>query len=404
VTAGPVADDVTVEQLERDPYPIYARLRREAPVCYVPAVGLWFITRWVDAMAAGQDPVRFPASMRGSPLDRTLGGSSVLTVDGREHARRRAPMEATLRPKPIGERAPAIVERIAHELLDALAPAGEAELMSAFCEPFGVLSLAAVVGLPELPAATLTRWFHEIATGTSNYEGDPVKQSVADATSAEVDATLRPRFEELFGRPDGTMISDMLHAEHGDLDERLASLMPSLKLALIGGLQEPAHGLGTTVAGVLGEPAQRDRFLTDPAGLARSATEEGIRWIAPIGTQGRAAGPDATIGGVTIPEGEAVGVMVPSANRDEEVWGPTADVFDLDRPHHAHAAFGFGPHFCVGMHLARHQMRIGLRALVDRLPNLRLDAERPPVFRGWEYRGPASLPVRWDRGSVGTRP
>ena len=71
-------------QLDADPYPIYERLRREAPVCWVPAVDLWFITRWADVVVAAEDPVRFPASMPGSPLDRTLGGASILTVDGDE--------------------------------------------------------------------------------------------------------------------------------------------------------------------------------------------------------------------------------------------------------------------------------------------------------------------------------
>ncbi|MEX0983758.1 MAG: cytochrome P450 [Actinomycetota bacterium] len=399
MAAAPVAEDVTVEDLERDPYPIYARMRREAPVCWVPAVGLWFITRWSDVMAAGESERRFPASMPGSPLDRTLGGRNVLTVDGHEHERMRAPMEATLRPKLLEAHAPARVQRVANELLDELAPQGEAELMSAFCEPFAVLTLAEVIGLPPVPAATLMRWFHQIAAGTSNYEGDPAKQVVADATSAEIDRTLRPRFADLLEEPDGSMISNMLHAETGDLDERMASLMPSLKLALIGGLQEPAHGLGTTVVGVLGDPGQREALLTDPGGLARKATEEGIRWISPIGTQGRAAGPGVTVAGVQIPEGEPVGIMVPSANRDEAAFGPTADVFDLDRARHAHAAFGFGSHFCVGHHLSRIQMRTGLRSLVDRLPGLRLDPERPAEFRGWEYRGPASLHVRWDPGA-----
>lgn len=396
MVAAPVADDVTVADLERDPYPIYARLRHEAPVCWVPAVGLWFITRWADVMAAGEDEVRFPASMPGSPLDRTLGGRSVLTVDGPEHERMRAPMEATLRPKLVEAHAPATVQRIADELLDDLAPRGEAELMSAFCEPFAVLTLAEVIGLPPVLAATLMRWFHQIAAGTSNYEGDPAKQAIADATSAEIDVTLRPRFADLLDEPDGSMISNMLHAETGDLDDRMSSLMPSLKLALIGGLQEPAHGLGTAMVGVLGDAAQRAAVFADPAGLARKATEEGIRWISPIGTQGRAAGPGVTVAGVEIPEGEPVGIMVPSANRDETAFGPTADAFDLDRSRHAHAAFGFGSHFCVGHHLSRIQMRTGLRSLVERLPGLRLDAERPPVFNGWEYRGPASLHVRWE--------
>jgi cytochrome P450 len=87
--------------------------------------------------------------------------------------------------------------------------------------------------------------------------------------------------------------------------------------------------------------------------------------------------------------------MVPSANRDETVWGDGADDFDLRRTKHANAAFGFGPHFCVGHQLARIQMRTGLRLLLDRFPRLHLDSERPPLFRGWEYRGPATLAVRW---------
>ena len=392
---SPAAPDVTVAQLDDDPYPIYERLRREAPVCWVPAVGLWFITRWADVVVAAEDPVRFPASMPGSPLDRTLGGASILTVDGDEHRAKRAPMETTLRPKRLEVEACETIERVADELLAGLAPRGEAELMAEFCEPFAVLTLAETIGLPPLGAPTLTRWFHEIAGGTSNYEADPAKQAIADRTSAEVDETLRPRFEELLAHPDGSMISDMLHAQHGDLEERLASVMPSLKLALIGGLQEPGHGLGTTVVGLLSDPDARARFAADPAGLARKATEEAIRWISPIGTQGRAAGPDLEFAGVRIPEGDGVGIMVPSANRDPDAFGPTADRFDLDRPRHAHAAFGYGKHFCVGHHLARLQMRTAVRVVFEGLPGLELDPAQPPVFRGWEYRGPASLPVRW---------
>ena len=70
-------------------------------------------------------------------------------------------------------------------------------------------------------------------------------------TVAEIDRVLRPQFEDQLAHPDGTMVSDMLHAETGDLDERMRAFMPTLKLALIGGLQEPAHGLGTTVVGLL---------------------------------------------------------------------------------------------------------------------------------------------------------
>ncbi len=391
-----VLDDVTVADLEDDPYPIYERCRRSAGACHVPAVDLWFVTRWADVVPGAEDPVRFPASMPGSPLDRTLAGRSVLTVDGAEQERLRAPMEATLRPRLVEERAPMIVERMCDELIDGFADRGEADLMSVFCEPLAVLSLAEVIGLRGLDAPTLRRWFHEIAAGTSNYENDPSKQVTADATVAEIDRVLRPQFEDQLAHPDGTMVSDMLHAEPGDLDERMRGFMPTLKLALIGGLQEPAHGLGTTVVGLLSAPDQLAAVREDPAGLIRKAVDEGIRWISPIGTQGRCAGPDVVFDGVEIPEGAPVGLMVPSANRDPEVWGPTADAYDPFRPRHANAAFGFGPHFCVGHQLARVQMRTGLRRLLDRLPGLRAHPDRAPVFSGWEYRGPAELWVTWD--------
>ena len=89
-------------------------------------------------------------------------------------------------------------------------------------------------------------------------------------------------------------------------------------------------------------------------------------------------------------------MLVSSANRDEAVWGETAAAFDLFRPRRNHAAFGFGPHFCSGHHFSRAQMRIGIRHLFERLPSLRLDPERPPLFHGWEFRAPRHLHVRWD--------
>jgi cytochrome P450 len=391
-----VIDDVTVETLEHDPYPIYARLRREEPVAFVPAVGLWFVTRWQDLVDAAEDSTRFPAALPDSPLDRTCGGPTVLTVDGAEQTRLREPMEGTLRPRTIERFAPEIVAAIATRLLDGFVADREVDLMDAFCEPLAVLSLARAIGLPEdLDAATLRRWFHDIAGGTSNYEADREKQRVADATAAEVDDVLRPRLELLLAEPDGTMLSDMLHAETGDLETRMHDFMPTLKLALIGGLQEPAHGLGSTIVGLLEHPAQLAAVRDQPQILIRRAVDEGLRWVSPIGTQGRVAGHGAIVSGVTIPPGDAVGLMIPSANRDEEIWGDTADAFDLRRAKHANAAFGFGPHFCVGHQLARIQMRTGLGALLDRCPGLQLDPQRPPVFRGWEYRGPATLPVRW---------
>ena len=114
---------VTVEQLDADPYPIYARMREEFPVCWVPAVGLWFVTRWADVQHVNTRPELFTADVAESPLVRALGPNA-LTVDGELHKRLREPVEAPLKPKLVDEWAPGIVAPIAEERIDAIADAG----------------------------------------------------------------------------------------------------------------------------------------------------------------------------------------------------------------------------------------------------------------------------------------
>ena len=138
-------------------------------------------------------------------------------------------------------------------------------------------------------------------------------------------------FEALWEEPDGSTISTMLQRAEGTLEERVAQVLPTLKVILLGGMQEPAT-----------EPARRSRVCCsrvrptwsprDPAGLTTAAVEEGLRWVSPIGTQTRRACAEIELGGATLPGGASLGVLVSSANRDEAVWGPTADAFDLTRP------------------------------------------------------------------------
>jgi cytochrome P450 len=388
------AEAVTVEDLERDPYPVYARLRREAPVCFVAAVGLWFVTRWEDVEQAATHPELFSARVTPSPLERTMGGESILLLDGEPQRRLRAMLDPSLRPRVVEERMPALVEPLVAELLDALEPRGSAELMSEYFEPVSVLSLGRVLGLGHLDGATLRGWFHGLAQGAINFEDDPARWAVSDAIGAEIDRELAPVFERLLAAPDGSTIATMLEHAEGTPAERITQILPTLKVILLGGMQEPGHAGGSTVLGLL-ESGQAEALAADPSGLVREAIEEGLRWLSPIGTQTRRASAETRLGGATMPAGANVGLLVSSANRDEAYWGPTADRFDLFRPRRNHAAFGFGPHFCSGHHFSRVQMRIALQRLFERLPHLRLDPARPPEVRGWEFRAPRSLHVLW---------
>jgi len=389
------AASITVEELDCDPYPSYARLRDEAPVCFVPAVGLWFVTTWEGVEQATTRPDVFSSRVEPSPLRRTMGGTSILVADGEPQRRLRAMLDPSLRPRVVEASTPGLIEPLVADLLDRFQGNGEAELMSELFEPVSVLGLGRVLGLGHLDGDTLRRWFHGLAQGATNFEDDPAKWAVSDATGAEIDRELAPVFERLESEPDGSTISTMLGHAEGALDERVAAILPTLKVILLGGMQEPGHAAGTTVVGLL-ESGQAEAFASDPAGLVRDAVEEGLRWVSPIGTQTRRAELDARLCDVELPAGANLGALVSSANRDREIWGETADRFDLFRPKRNHAAFGFGSHFCSGHHFSRVQLRIAIQRLFERLPQIRLDPERPPVFSGWEFRAPQQLHVRWD--------
>jgi cytochrome P450 len=383
----PTISEITVEALEADPFPIYARLRAEAPVCYVPAVGLHLVTRWDDVQHVATHPEVFTAEVDASPLVRTLG-VNVLTVDGPDHARMRAGMDAPMRPRAVEGYAPGVIEPIARRHLDAMTAGPGAELMGAYCEPVSVLALGAVMGLGDLDADTLRRWFGDLATGGANFEQDPEKQAVADATSAEIDARLTPLLDGLEREPDGSVLAHMLAA-----DATRAEVLSNLKLILLGGMQEPGHALGICVWALLTHPETLARVRAD-RGLIRPAVEEALRWHSPVGTQTRQVTQPVTLSGVELKPGDALAAVLASANRDERHWADP-DVYDIDR-RGAHAAFGLGAHHCAGAPLARHEVRLPLEMLLDRFPNLRLDPAHEVELSGWEFRAPTALHVLWD--------
>lgn len=168
--------------------------------------------------------------------------------------------------------------------------------------------------------------------------------------------------------------------------------MPTIKVILLGGMQEPGHGAGSVLAGLLTHPEQMRAVLADPDGLVPKAVDEGLRWIAPIGTQTKQATRAIELGGATIPAGAPVAALVSSANRDESRF-PDPDRFDIRRNQGSHAAFGFGHHFCSGRFFAREQMCLAVALLLARFPNMRLADGDTPVFRGWEFRAPTALHV-----------
>ena len=285
---------------------------------------------------------------------------------------------------------------IAQAALDSLLkrPDHRAELMSSYFEPISVLSLGQVLGLGHLSADTLQEWFHGLAMGAINFEGDPVKQQISDQTAAAIDAALRPLMTRLQSEPDDSTIASMLTSGCPVGRPRsIEQVLPSLKVIILGGMQEPGHGAGSCLYGLLADTEQLDLVRAEPARWD-DVVNEGLRWVAPIGTQTRQAVRDIELGGVLIPAEAPVGAVVASACRDDDAF-TDPDLFDVRRERRPNAAFGYGPHFCAGHAFARGQERIALQMLVEAMPELALDPEHEVCFRGWEFRAPAELHVTW---------
>lgn len=385
-------ETITVAALNADPYPIYARLRDQEPVSWVPAVGLWLVTRYDDVRRVDLTPASFTAATRPSTLNRTMG-ENILGMEGPDQAWIRAITEQPFRPRDVEKRMQGMIPALARELLLAL-PEREADLFATYADPLSVRSLQFLLGLDEIPWQDLLRWNQELMPGLANFEDDPQKQAPADRASVELGNAIERVIDRLELEPDGSVISWMVHHPEDGRRMTREQVVANTKLMLSGGLQEPRDLIALTLWALLREPEQLAAVCRDRS-LVRAAVEETLRWAGPVGTSTRQTTSATDLAGVVLPGDALIGAVLSSANRDPRRWSDP-DRFDINRREGAHLAFAAGTHFCLGAWFGRHLARVSLEIALDRLPGLRLDPDRPVTLSGWEFRAPDSLWVRWD--------
>ena len=388
-----VGTEITVEQLESDPYPIYKHLRDEEPVCFVESVGLWLVTRWADVQYVDKTPQLFTGETEPSTLERTFG-PNLLASEGPYHDRIRSIIYPWFRVGAIGDYPDSVIAPIANQLVDAFADRGSAELVSEFCEPLSARVLRQALGLDFVEEETLRRWFVELATGAANFEGDPAKQEIADRASAEVNDTVAPVLERLEREPNDTLLSSMIHTEVDDQRLMKAEIQSNLKVMIVGGLQATTDLIALSLWAVLSHPEQWEEVKAEPK-LVDPAIEEAARWHSPVGTSTRQTTEDTELAGVKLEKGALIAAVLASANQDERNW-TDPERYDIHRREGSHLAFATGPHLCIGARLGRYEARTAWRVLLERLPNLRLDPARPIEISGWEFRSPHHLHVQWN--------
>ncbi|MGW2541125.1 cytochrome P450 [Kitasatospora sp. NPDC001574] len=385
------ASTIRLQDLWEDPYPIYRHLRRTQPVAWVPAVNRYLVTRYRDIVHLEKHPEIFSAAEQESLMIRVMG-RTMLRKDGPDHLRERKAAEPALRPRAVKEQWTPLFQKIADELIDGFHERGEADLFTDFAGPMAARSLAAVLGLHDADPQDLQVWSQAMMDGTGNYGDDPVIWQRCEAAVRGVDELVDAAIARLRSAPDGSVISAMLHADDPLAPEEIRG---NIKMFIGGGLNEPRDVTAVAAHGLLTHPEQRAIAEADPSRY-RDVFEEAVRWVAPIGMYPRQTTREVELGGTLLPVGARLGVVLGSANRDEDVF-EDADAFDIDRRDRVHVAFGGGPHFCLGSWTARAQVgQVSLPTLFRRLRGLRLSDAEPVRYGGWVFRGALNLPVRWD--------
>ena len=395
-------DEITIEELETDPYPFYERLRKEAPVAFVPALGMYIVSTKELCADIAKDAENWPAVISAAG-GRTFGPGALLNTNGDEHRKLRDMVEPHLQPSAVDKYIDNLVRPFARQRLAEIENDGSADIVAAYCEPVSVRALGDLLGLDDVSTDKLREWFHKLSVSFTNAAVDengefanPDGFIPGDEAKAEIIAHVDPKIDKWIKEPDHTAISHWLHDGMPEGQTRSRDVIyPNLYVFLLGAMQEPGHAMATTLAGLFTKPEQLERVVDDPALIPR-AVSEGMRWVAPIWSAVvKRAAHEVEVGGVTLPEGSIVMLSYGSANQDENAYNAPTE-FDIDRALLPNMTFGGGKHACAGTYFANSVIRIGLEELLEAIPNLERDEAHEVDFWGWGFRGPKQLFVKWE--------
>jgi cytochrome P450 len=372
-----------------DPYGVYRRLRHEQPVVALKGfLGTsYMVTRYAHVVAALKDPAVY--SSRGNA--RGIGlvmGRTILEMEGKEHQRHRKIVTPAFSPRALRNGIESTIDEIVHALIDGFAGDGCADLVSQFTFTYPLRVMARIIGIPidDFDA------FHHQALSLISVADDPDKGLAAAQWIIDY---LRPILHARRDDPREDLMSTLAHAEVEG--ERLTDdeVLSFLRLLLPAGAETTYRLTGSTLFACLSHPEVLAQVRADPAAID-AVIEEVLRWESPVQYVSREVTRTVDLDGWEVPEGGLIMFAIGSANRDETRFDDP-DRFVLNRPNIGdHVAFGFGEHFCAGSHLGRLEARVAVPALLDRLPNLRLDPAAASQMVGLAFRSPDRLPVLFD--------
>jgi len=381
------------KEFTHNPYPVYEKLRKDEPVFRVMfphgEFG-WIITRYEDAVQILKDP-RFSKDVvrRYGAENQSIFSNNMLFSDPPDHKRLRGLVQKAFTPKLVANMR-SHIQDIADDLLDNLPSQEKMNLIDDFAFPLPIIVISEILGVPAQDRDQFRIWSNTVIDASTAESAELFEQH-----SKEFTDYLTAWFAKVRQDPGTDLISQLVIAEESGQQLTEQELLGVVSLLIIAGHETTVNLIGNGILALLEHPEQRELLINQPE-LIHNAIEEMLRYNGPVEfSTSRWALEDIEFRGEHIAQGELVIVALDSANRDEQQF-KDADIFDITREKSSHLAFGKGIHLCLGAPLARLEGEIAVSTLLNRFPNMQLQADvnelewRP----GMIVRGVKEIPVQ----------
>lgn len=391
----PVGGTITLAELERDPYPAFERLRQSEPISWIAALNMWYVVGYEDVCTTLLDTSRLTTESAQSTIYDTFG-SHILTTEGAMHARYRQALRPPFTPAFIRAHLEAAIGTAATALIDEFATHGQADVRSVFASRLPIQVILLACGLPAEAEPQMRRWYDSFEAALSNFTGDHEIRGTARRSVAEFHALLDGAINSTTGMDDNSLLARLVQAP---ANERLSNdeIKRNLSIVFFGGISTVEALLLNSLLALFEHPDVLQRVQSDLS-LLPQLIEETMRWLSPVQSATRHVIAPFEWQGIEFAPHDTVNCMLGAANRDPSIFA-NPDRFDLDRVNsRRHLGFATGAHACLGSHLARAEVRIGLEALLGRLRNLRIERSLTEPPSGYEFRQSRRLTLNWDCG------
>ncbi len=394
-------------EFKANPFPTYQQMRQEAPIAYHQAWSdghkVWFITHYDDVNLVLRDHKRFvkdylntltPEERGQKKLDSDLFNAinnHMLNKDGTDHLRLRTLVNKAFSARRM-KHMPERVQVIAEHLLDLVQDQGQMDLIGDYAFPVSIVVIAELLGIPPEDRDRFRVWTGAFMSPVfSEAEAEEARRLLQEFVDY-----LCSIFEERRKHPQADIITALVQAEAAGDKLNEDELCSMVILLIVAGHETTVNLIGNGILALLQHPDQLDKLKQEPS-LIENAVEEFLRYDGPAERATlRFAAEDVELGGHLIRRGEAVSVVLASANRDSSQFDHP-DELDITRENNRHLGFGMGVHYCVGAPLARIEGQVAINTLLRRMPNLQLVVPIEELTWGIVplIRGLNQMPVTW---------